>query len=83
MLERCVTDDAVLLDPTGRWEGGPGLAGRIGRYRSAAPDTEVVTASGIDATLQVGRFSPAHSLRNAPKRADQGRPVGRTRRYPA
>jgi hypothetical protein len=21
MLERCVTDDALLLDPTGRWEG--------------------------------------------------------------
>jgi hypothetical protein len=30
-LERCVTDDAVLLDPTGRWEGVPGLAERIGR----------------------------------------------------
>lgn len=31
MLERCVTDDAVLVDPTGRWEGVPGLAERIGR----------------------------------------------------
>jgi hypothetical protein len=31
MLEGCVTDDAVLVDPTERWEGVPGLAGRIGR----------------------------------------------------
>jgi hypothetical protein len=31
MLERCVTDDALLVDPTGRWEGVPGLAERIGR----------------------------------------------------
>jgi len=22
-LERCVTDDALLVDPTGRWEGVP------------------------------------------------------------
>ena len=49
MLERSVTDDAVLVDPTGRWEGVPGLAERIGRYQSAAPGTEVVTASGVDA----------------------------------
>jgi hypothetical protein len=65
MLERCVTDDAVLVDPTGRWEGVPGLAERIGRYQSAAPDTEVVTASGVDATLHAGWFPPAHSLSNA------------------
>ena len=56
MLERCVTDDALLVDPTGRWEGVPGLAERIGRYRSVAPDTEVVTASGVDATLHAGRL---------------------------
>jgi len=83
MLERCVTDDAVLVDTTGRWEGVPALAERIGRYQSAAPDTEVVTDSGVDATLHAGRFPPAHSLSNAPKRADQGRPVGRTRWYAA
>ena len=37
MLERSVTDDAVLVDPAGRWEGVAGLAERIGRYQSAAP----------------------------------------------
>jgi hypothetical protein len=26
LLERSVTDDAVLLDPTRRWEGATGLA---------------------------------------------------------
>jgi hypothetical protein len=56
MLERCVTDDGALVDPTGGWEGVPGLAERIGRYPSAAPDTEVVTASGVDATLTRGGF---------------------------
>jgi hypothetical protein len=25
------SDDAVFVDPTGRWEGVPGLAERIGR----------------------------------------------------
>ena len=29
-LEGCVTADAVLVDPTGRWEGVTGLAQRSG-----------------------------------------------------
>ncbi len=57
LLERSVTDDAVLVDPTGRWEGVPGLAERIGRYQSAAPDTEVVTASGVDAHNDLVRYA--------------------------
>jgi hypothetical protein len=35
LLERSVTDDAVLVDPTGRWEGVPGLAERIGQPPSS------------------------------------------------
>jgi hypothetical protein len=31
MLERCVADDAVLVDRAGRWEGVPGPGERIGR----------------------------------------------------
>jgi hypothetical protein len=31
MLECSVTDDAVLVDPAGCWEGVPGLAERICR----------------------------------------------------
>lgn len=57
MLERSVTDDAVLVDPTGRWEGVPRLAERIGRYQSAAPGTEVVTASSVDAHNDLVRYA--------------------------
>lgn len=57
ILERCVTDDAVLVDPTGRWQGVSGLAERIGRYQAAAPGTEVVTASGIDAHNDLVRYA--------------------------
>ena len=57
LLERSVTDDAVLVDPTGRWQGVARLAERIGRYQSAAPDTEVVTASGVDAHNDLVRYA--------------------------
>jgi hypothetical protein len=57
LLERAVTEDAVLIDPTGRWEGTAGLAERIGRYHSAAPGTVVVTASDVDAHNHVVRYA--------------------------
>jgi hypothetical protein len=57
LLERCVTDDAELIDPTGRWHGVDGLVERIGRYQSAAPGTEVVPASGQDAHNDVVRYA--------------------------
>ncbi len=57
LLERCLTDDAVLVDPTGRWEGVAGLVDRIGRYQSSAPETEVVTASGVDAHNDLVRYA--------------------------
>ena len=56
-LERCLTDDAVLVDPTGRWQGVAGLAERIGRYQSAAPNTEVVIASGVDTHNDLVRYA--------------------------
>jgi hypothetical protein len=37
LLERSVTQDAELVDPTGRSQGIDGLSERIGRYQSAAP----------------------------------------------
>jgi predicted TIM-barrel enzyme len=57
MLERCVTNDAVLVDPTGHWQGVAGLAERIGRYQSAAPKTEVVIASGVDTHNDLARYA--------------------------
>ena len=57
MLKSCVTEDAELVDPTGRWQGVAGLAERIGRYQSAAPDTEVVTPSGVDAHSELVRYA--------------------------
>jgi hypothetical protein len=56
ILERRVTEDAVLVDPTGRWQV-TGLAERIGRYQPAAPSTELVTASGIDAHNDLVRYA--------------------------
>lgn len=57
LLELAVTEDAVLIDPTGRWEGAAGLAERIGRYQAAAPGTVVVAASDVDAHNHVVRYA--------------------------
>jgi hypothetical protein len=57
LLERSVTDDAQLLDPTGSWQGIDGLVERIGRYHSAAPGTRVVPASGVDSHSGVARYA--------------------------
>jgi hypothetical protein len=57
LLERSVTDDAELLDPTGRWQGIDGFVERIGRYHSAAPGSKVVPASGVDAHNDVARYT--------------------------
>jgi hypothetical protein len=57
MLESCVTQDAELIDPTGRWKGVAGLVERIGHYHSAAPGTQVVTASGLDSHNDVVRYA--------------------------
>jgi hypothetical protein len=57
MLERCITPDAELVDPLGRWEGVAGFVDRIDRYRLAAPGTEVVAASGVDSHNDVVRYA--------------------------
>jgi len=57
LLERAVTDDAELIDPTGRWQGVDGLSERIARYHAAAPGTRVVPASGVDAHNGVTRYA--------------------------
>jgi hypothetical protein len=57
LLERSVTADAELVDPTGRWQGIDGLGDRIARYQSSAPATKVVPASDIDAHNDVVRYA--------------------------
>jgi hypothetical protein len=57
MLGRCVSDDAELIDPTGRWKGIGGLSERIGNYHSSAPSTKVVWASGVDEHNGIERYA--------------------------
>jgi hypothetical protein len=57
LLERSVTDDAELVDPTGRSRGIDGLSDRIGRYQSAAPGTKVLPTTGIDAHNDLVRYA--------------------------
>jgi hypothetical protein len=57
LLGRSVTDDAELVDPTGRSRGIDGLSERIARYQSAAPGTKVVPTSGIDAHNDLVRYA--------------------------
>jgi hypothetical protein len=57
LLEQSLCDDAELKDPTGRWPGVDGLMERIDRYHEAAPGTEVIPSSGIDAHNDVVRYA--------------------------
>jgi hypothetical protein len=57
MLERAITPEAELVDPTGRWRGIDGVSERIGNYLSSAPGTRVVPASGLDAHHDVVRYA--------------------------
>jgi hypothetical protein len=57
LLQRCVSDDAELIDPTGRWQGFDGLSERIANYHATAPGTAVMPASGVDAHNSVERYA--------------------------
>jgi hypothetical protein len=57
LLERAVTVDAELVDPTRRWRGIEGLSERIGNYLSSSPGTRVVPSSGVDAHHELIRYS--------------------------
>jgi len=56
-LDRAVSTDVELVDRTGRWQGTAGLSDRIGRYQRAAPGTELVLGSGLDAHNNLVRYS--------------------------
>jgi hypothetical protein len=57
LLGQCLSDDAELIDPTGRWPGIAGLSERIGNYHSSAPGTRVVSASGVDEHNGIERYA--------------------------
>ena len=57
LLGRCVSGDAELIDPTGRWQGIAKLSDRIGNYHSSAPGTTVVPASGVDEHNGIERYA--------------------------
>jgi hypothetical protein len=57
LLGQCLSGDAELIDPTGRWQGIAGLSDRIGNYHSSAPGTTVVPASGVDVHNGIERYA--------------------------
>jgi hypothetical protein len=57
LLQRSVSEEAELIDPTGRWRGVAGLSDRIASYHSAAPGTSVVPASGVDLHNGIERYA--------------------------
>jgi hypothetical protein len=56
LLQRSISEDAELVDPTGRWRGIDGFSERIANYHDAAPGTAVVSSSGVDAHNDVERY---------------------------
>jgi hypothetical protein len=57
LLELSISDDAELVDPTGRWRGVEGFSERIANYHGSAPGTAVVSASGVDAHNDLERYA--------------------------
>jgi hypothetical protein len=57
LLERSLTSDVELVDPTGLARGIREVGERIGRYHASAPGTEVVPGSGLDAHHDVVRYA--------------------------
>lgn len=57
LLGQCLSGDAELIDPTGRWQGIVGLSERIGNYHASAPGTKVVPASGVDEHNGIERYA--------------------------
>jgi hypothetical protein len=57
LLAQSLSDDAELIDPTGRWQGIGGLSERSGNYQSGAPGTTVVPASGVDEHNGIERYA--------------------------
>jgi hypothetical protein len=57
LLQRSLSDDVELVDPTGRWGGIDVVSERIANYHFAAPGTAVVSSSGVDSHNDVERYA--------------------------
>jgi hypothetical protein len=56
-LERSLTEDAELIDPTGHYRGRAGVAERIAGFSDRFPGARVTITSGVDAHHGFARFS--------------------------
>jgi SnoaL-like domain len=57
LLEGCMTADAELIDPTGRFRGVDGVGERIGGFHESSPGALVVKSSGVDQHNGLARYS--------------------------
>jgi hypothetical protein len=56
LLERCLTVNVELIDPTGRFEGLDDLRDRIGAFHEQLPGARVVKSSGVDEHNGIVRY---------------------------
>lgn len=56
-LERSLTDDAELVDPTGRFRGRRAVAERIAGFSDRFPGARATITSGVDAHHGFARYS--------------------------
>jgi hypothetical protein len=57
LLERSMTADVELIDPTGRFRGLGGVGDRIGGFQESARGALVVKSSGVDQHNGLARYS--------------------------
>ena len=56
-LERSLSDDAELIDPTGHYRGRAAVADRIAGFGERFPGARVTITSGVDAHHGFARYS--------------------------
>jgi hypothetical protein len=56
-LERCLSEHAELVDPTGHYRGRAAVADRIGGFSDRFPGARVTITSGVDAHHGFARYS--------------------------
>ncbi len=57
LLERSLTEDAELVDPSGRWHGRQAIDERIAGFSERFPGASVTITSGIDEHHGIARYA--------------------------